>query len=358
MDQRVEYLTAETERGCEAIGEVMGRSYTAPIDDSHVDWALVRIVDGTPVSFILVDPDSQTECTGGSIPTGFATDAATRWDRRREGHFSAIVREMESRLRASGRPLMATHGEDRLYHGLGFCVVTHNFGVFVRPECIERTLGQAADTRGSEFLTLWEHPMMKTDRLVFEGVTARTYEESRAALQASAALARESDRSGIVFISPGEPFPAWPSLETPFTILARACGGEIRVQGSEPLGRAVEHANWVRVLDSRMYLAAIAEGLNSLDVPFPEGAVPFAIDGALITLVSLDGRISVTDGSATDAPTVVWPSSALLQLTTGYLTADALCALHGTSLPPDALDLLTALFPRTWRFTMDESWVF
>jgi hypothetical protein len=53
-----------------------------------------------------------------------------------------------------------------------------------------------------------------------------------------------------------------------------------------------------------------------------------------------------------------WPSSALAQLVTGYRSAEMLGALLGIKTPPEALALLEALFPRRWRFSRDESWVF
>ena len=63
----VEYLTAETEHGRQAIQEVMQRSYTADVDDVLPAWAIARLVDDIPVPFILIAPDKQLEL-GNSDP--------------------------------------------------------------------------------------------------------------------------------------------------------------------------------------------------------------------------------------------------------------------------------------------------
>ena len=96
MTQKIEYLTAETEPGRLALQEVMEHSYNADTAQVPAQWALARVVDGVPVSFILVDPNRQMSFSGGDVRYGFICDVATREDRRREGHFRAIMeREAE-----------------------------------------------------------------------------------------------------------------------------------------------------------------------------------------------------------------------------------------------------------------------
>jgi hypothetical protein len=53
----IEFLTAETRQGRLAIEEVMQHSYVADVDSVPAQWAMARVVDDVPVSFIVVDPD-------------------------------------------------------------------------------------------------------------------------------------------------------------------------------------------------------------------------------------------------------------------------------------------------------------
>ena len=71
MEHDVQIITAETERGRDAINEVMANSYHADIADVPAAWARVTLVDGVPVSFILVDPDRRMDHPSGDIPYAF-----------------------------------------------------------------------------------------------------------------------------------------------------------------------------------------------------------------------------------------------------------------------------------------------
>jgi hypothetical protein len=68
--------------------------------------------------------------------------------------------------------------------------------------------------------------------------------------------------------------------------------------------------------------------------------------------------VSAEEGLQPGAPGLQWPSSALAQLATGYRSAEMLGMLHGIKMPPRALALLQALFPRRWRLSRNESWTF
>ena len=94
MPHRTEILTAETEPGRRAIEKVMAWSYVAELDVVPPEWAWARVVDGVPVSFIVIDPHRAMTFPGGDVRYGFIRDVATRSDRRREGHFRAIVNEI------------------------------------------------------------------------------------------------------------------------------------------------------------------------------------------------------------------------------------------------------------------------
>ena len=60
-------LTAETREGRLALEEVMRNSYDADADSVPSEWALVRVVDGVPVSFILIDPERELAFPGGVL---------------------------------------------------------------------------------------------------------------------------------------------------------------------------------------------------------------------------------------------------------------------------------------------------
>ena len=56
MKGNVEYVTATSAAGRDAILEVMYYSFEDEIPDHLSDWAIARVVDGTPVSFIIINP--------------------------------------------------------------------------------------------------------------------------------------------------------------------------------------------------------------------------------------------------------------------------------------------------------------
>ena len=67
VSQAIEYLTAETDEGRRAIEEVMERSYRVDVSDVPPQWAIVRVVDGVPVSYILVDPNRKMPILSGNL---------------------------------------------------------------------------------------------------------------------------------------------------------------------------------------------------------------------------------------------------------------------------------------------------
>jgi hypothetical protein len=77
-----------------------------------------------------------------------------------------------------------------------------------------------------------------------------------------------------------------------------------------------------------------------------------------VTIHTRDGELAIRDGVEAGGPVARWPGVALAQLVTGGQPAEVVCALHDTALPHQALDLLSALFPRRWRFTRNEDWTY
>jgi GNAT superfamily N-acetyltransferase len=359
--RKVEYLTAETERGRQALHEVMQHSYAADLDAVPAAWAIARLVDGVPVSYILIVPDKELDL-GRGVRYAFVNDVATRDDRRLEGHFRALMEHVYDRVRQAGMPLLLLHGRYPLYRRLGFDVFTYHSGIFGTPEQIERTLGTGYTEEGRSLLTIEEHRSFCEDLLVVTEVKAQFWAECRAALLAAAEFAREQDKERILFEYPPAPcasrYRAYDSPETLFTALTRTCGAEVRIQGADPEGGAIPDADWIKVLDAAELVRAVLDGLPETGIESPEGSVALETDAGAVTIASQENRVSAQAGTEPGVPTLQWPSSALVQLLTGYRSAEMLGVLHSTEIPPEALALLQALFPQRWRFSRNESWVF
>jgi hypothetical protein len=320
------------------------------------------VIDGTPVSFIQVDPDRRMDLTGGEMPYAFILNVATRGDRRGEGHFRAIMEHAFASLRAAGIPLLCTHGRYQLYRRFGFGVFTHHCGIFATPELFERKLGVSLSEEGRALLIIDEHKALREDLLLISDVKARTLSECRTALQAAAAVAQERGKTRILFEHPAAPsygsrYPIYASPETPLTALARACGAEVRLQGADPEGGSIPDADWIKVLDAEALVRHALNGLRPTP-PLPQATVCFDTDAGVAAIESLSGRLMVSGERRAGAKTVQWPSAALGQLVAGYQSATVLATIQETAFGPQALALLTILFPQCWRFSRNESWTF
>ena len=359
--QTVEYLTAETERGRQAIREVMQRSYIADLDAVPPAWAVARLVDGAPVSFILVDPGQEIDL-GNGVRYAFVNDVATREDRRMEGHFRALMAHTYDRVRRAGIPLLLLHGRYPLYRRLGFDVFTYHSGIFITPEQVERTLGTGSSQGGRELLVVENHRAFQEDLLVVTEIRAQSWSESKAALLAAAEIAREQAKTRILFEHPPAPcgsrYQAHDSPETTFTALARTCGAEVRLQGADPESGTIPDADWIKVLDAAGLVKSALQGPPEGKPDLPDGSAAFETDAGTVTIISRAGLVTAQEGLQPNAPLIHWPSSALTQLVTGYRSAEMLGVLHGTEMPPQTLALLQALFPPRWRFSRNESWTF
>jgi len=317
--ERVQYLTAQTEEGRAGLEKVMQHSYAAHIDSVPAQWARVRVVGGSPVSFLLVDPDRQMEFPAGDLRYAFICDVATREDRRGEGHFRGIMEHTLSSLRASGIPLVVTHGRYQLYRKFGFEVFTHHSGIFLTPHSIERTLGAHSSREGEQLLVVEDRDAVKEDLLLITQVKANSLSDCKSALQAAAALAFERDKARILFEYPAAPsygsrYPIHQSLETPFVALARACGGEVCIQGADPEGGSIPDGDWIRVLDAAAFLREVIKRLQGQKRPLPEGMVCFDTDTGPATIESSGDAVAISPGLRLNTGVVKWPSSALAQL--------------------------------------------
>lgn len=356
----VEILDARTERGRQALAEVMERSYVAEIECVPADWARVLLVDDEPVSFVLIDPHRRMDQPGGDMRYAFIGDVATREDRRQEGYFRLIMEQAFVSLRASVIPMVITHGRHELYRRFDFDVFTHHSGVFITPEQVERAIGLADRGTVDQLLEVADLGYILEDLLLVTDVRATTLSEGKAALGAAAWLAQERGKARILFEHPSAPsygsrYPVHPTLETLFTILARTCGAEVRVQGADPESGSIPHADWIKVLDPAVLLR---EALQGVDKPPFDVTICFDTDAGAVTIETRSGGLMVHRGVKSDGVLVRWPSSALAHLVTGYRSVEVLDVLHQTSLPARARAFLSVLFPTRWRLSRNESWTF
>ncbi|NLE99607.1 MAG: GNAT family N-acetyltransferase [Anaerolineales bacterium] len=358
----VEVLTAESERGRAALREVMAHSYETDSEGVPPAWARTLLVDGVPVSFIIVDPNRCMDQPGEALRYVFIRDVATRQDRRGEGRFRQIMTHTFRDLRAAGVPLVATHGRYPLYRRFGFDVFTHHCGLFATPEGIQRSLGTSTEPGAERHLVVEAFAGLHPDLLLVTEVRSQSPAEHRAALQAAAALACARGKRRILFEHPAAPsygsrYPIHPTLVTPFTALALTCGATLHVQGADPENSPVPDADWLKVLDTASLLRDALRG-PTLHVPRLPLALGFSTDAGDATIEPAETGVVVI--SRLDEPVlrVPWPSAALAQLVTGYRDARMLDSVHGAGLPDWALDWLDAAFPRRWRLSRNEGWVF
>ena len=198
--------------------------------------------------------------------------------------------------------------------------------------------------------------------LLVTEIRAETTRESLVALETAAAVAREEGQGEILFEHPAAPsygsrYPVHPTLDTPLARVARACGARDVLVGSEPEGRPIPDADWIKVLDATRFVRqALAH------CPTPEAtagpAISLCTDAGDLTIDCRAGEVRVMDGAHAEAVKVEWPSSALAQWVTGFRSAEVLDALLGSKLPDEAIRLLDALLPTTWRLSRNESWTY
>lgn len=364
MDRRITYLTAETERGREAIEEVMAHAYVAHVDSVPPRWARVRLADGVPVSFILVDPHRRLAFPRGDLRYAFICDVATHRDHRRQGHFRGLMQDTFRELRKERVPLVVTHGDSSLYRRFDFATFTHHCGIFVTHENIEGRWGRRSPERGRDLFVIEDGEYVREDLLLITDVRAATVAECRAALQAAAATARQRGKSTILFEHPpapsyGSTYPTYPSPETSFTVLARACGATVRLQGAAPGSAAVPHADWIRALDATTLMRRVLRRNGAEERSRPHGSVSVTTGGDAFTIRSTKRNVSVTKGRKRGSPHIAWPPSAVAQLAVGYQSAQILTAIHDASpVGEETATLLDALFPTVWRFSRNESWTY
>jgi hypothetical protein len=359
----IEFLTADTPAGREAINSVMRLSYTTDIDDSHPDWALALIVDGVPTSFALIDPTRQMSFPGRSIPYGYIAHVATRKDRRSEGNFQIIMNESFRRLKESGCTLAVVHGPYRLYYQFGFTPFTYHSGIFIKPEQISRVLGTKVPPHAESLFHVEQSSLIRRDLLVISNLRVREYHEASAILIGAAEYARRFNKSEILFEHPnahgyGSTYPIYNSPETRFTKLARALGGRVIVKGTDPVSDEIPEADYLKPLDIPGFLHQCATGRLARSNPLQNGQIAFHTENGDATIESDGNAVRIYAGCKKDATIVNAPTAALAQLVTGYLPVNLMCAVYNIPLSEPAKALLSSLFPPIWRFSRNKSWMY
>jgi hypothetical protein len=176
-------------------------------------------------------------------------------------------------------------------------------------------------------------------------------------------MARQRGKTRILFEHPPAPsygsrYPIYLSLETPFTALARACGAQVCVQDADPESGLIPDADWIKVLDTAVFLREALRSLGESRQSLPVGTICFDTDAGVATIESTGKGVMVAGEITPGAIRVRWPSSALAQLVTGYQPTEILSVIHNTPLPAETMILLEMLFPKRWRLSRNESWTF
>jgi hypothetical protein len=357
----IDYLTAETDEGYQAIAEVANSAIPAAVEIVPREWAIVRRVNGEPVSFALVDPGRKMRFSKGAIEYGYIHTIATRADRRSRGHFTAMLAEVFSRLKTAGRSFVILHGAFSLYRRFGFERFTYHSGIFITPAAIENSLGEAPLSPGlADLIEVCDSQLFMKDLLYITHASAGSLEEARGALLAAARLARAANKPRILIEHPDAPsygstYPVYKSIETPLTAIARACGGKVVVQGAG-MGHSVED-DWMRLLDPLQFVREILECRQGEVPATPPAGIWIETELGGLGLES-DGRdVFVRPEPRTGMAQVSWSAADLAQLATGYHTPAVISAVKRTPLPHQELSLLEAVFPPGWRLSRNASWM-
>jgi GNAT superfamily N-acetyltransferase len=356
-----DYLTAETEEGYQAIAEVANSAIPAAVEIVPREWAIVRRVNGEPVSFALVDPGRKMRFGKSAIGYGYIHTIATRSDRRSRGHFTAMLEEVFSRLKLIGRPFVILHGAHALYQRFGFERFTYHSGIFISPGAIESSLGNAPLSPGlADLIEVCDSQLFMKDLLYITHASAGSLEEARGALLAAARLARERNKARILIEHPDAPsygstYPIYRTLETPLTAIARACGGKVVVQGAG-MGHTAED-DWMRILDPLRYVQEVLECLRGEIPATPPASIWIETELGGFGLESDGCEVAVRPEIRPGMLRVSWSAADLAQLTTGYHTPAVISAVKRTPLPPPVMSLLDAVFLPGWRLSRNVSWM-
>jgi len=367
-----EILTAQTEQGWAAVEQVMAHSYEADLSAIPPEWIRVLVDEDVPISFVAIDPNRQIEYPKGSVRYAFLSAGSTREDLRGQGYFRQLLEDTFDELRAAGIPWIIARLPYAVGLRFGFQVFTHNSAFVLRPEEIEQTFGggRPEDTEG--MLTIDESPGIQENLLVVTRERSLSEAESVAALREAAWIARSRGKSRILFEhppapGPGSHYPIYPARHTPLMVTAMAGGARVRIAGSEPEedeedasegATTVFKADMVKLLDLRAVFEQVLAALGTAGSSCPGGSVSFDTEAGQATItVGADGW-HVAEGIGPHALRVPFPADAVAQMITGHRSASTLAYMYQKEIPREAAGILDTLFPRFWRFSRNESWIY
>jgi len=367
-----EILTIQSDRGRTAFEEIAALTYKPDLAGIPPEWVRVLLDHGVPASFVVIDPDRRIEYPNGDVRYAFLKDAATRPDRRNLGLFRRLLEETGEELRRAGIPWVIGRVPYALGRRLGFSVFTNYSCFILHPEEIEQTLGPRRPEGAEDIIAVDESPDIREDTLVVTDVRAETESDAVVALREAAWVARSRGKIRILFeyppaSAPGSRYPIHAGRRSPLLVVAMVCTARVRLSGSErdeddtaaeEERKETENTDMVKLLDLPAVLEQVLAAIAPPPDRCPEGAVAFDTDAGSATIRSGPQGWSVEEGTAPDATLVPLPADAIAQVITGYRAVRTQAYLYQAEIPPRAADLLEALFPRFWRFSRNERWVY
>ncbi len=363
MEHEINHLTAEIETGREAIAEVMDYSFKEKLIDRLKKWSIARVVDGTPVSFMIIDPYRQMDFYSGKVRYAFIRDAATRKDRRNEGHFRGIMEYSFKKMKEKNIALAMTHGHSNLYRNrFGFNTFTYNQGLFVTPKEIEVTFGLSGEKESIKYFQILDNIYVHDDLLVITNIKAETQEECKRVLQQAAVVAREKGKNRILFEYPfsseSESFyPFYGNIDSPFMQLAEICGVRRVMQGASPENGHVSHGDWIKLLKPYEFLKTVIGLIRDLDVCV-KGSINIIVDDSQVNIECSNDGIKVSKDQSKNAEKLECTSTDLIRLVTGYHSISELATINNYKLTEENMYFLDKLFPKSWRFSRNEDWTY
>jgi hypothetical protein len=173
-------------------------------------------------------------------------------------------------------------------------------------------------------------------------------------------MAEHRGRSRILFEYPpaGRVSVGHVSLDSPFRSLALACGAQVCLEGGVPEGCPIPDGDWIKVLDAVGFVEEAIRLLAPMATSLPSVHIGITCDAGDLTITSSAAGVTVSAARSGGAPVLQWPAAMLAQLFAGYQSAEVLACIHGVALPPEASAFFSALIPRQWRLTRNESWAY
>ena len=182
-------------------------------------------------------------------------------------------------------------------------------------------------------------------------------------LRQSAALAQQQAKERILIEYPfnssrERSYPFCMSAGSVFTDLAETIGANVVRTAAYPEEGPVYHGDWISVLDPSTLLSQ-ATALADTAKGLPEAQVNIVAQEVCMAIQS-DGRaLKVSNLRLPNTETIELKSTELARLVTGFHTIDDYIATNARrEISGSVLELLRALYPKTWRYSRNENWTY